>query len=442
MSGRSTFVCFLSTIFLASLASSQVIIRERVEVKPQPPSQSILPSVQTVTKSLRLEATWTGSTGGNLSVLHGIGDPLDISYGCRFPLQQGTSGIDFTIPAASAGTYLLQLRPSSGLFTTIRLRIYLDEQLVREQSATNLVNFDVTYTTPYASFFAFDLWSEIFFEESTSLMVVGQTPRGCTSTQWDAAEHPVTVSIVSGAEYVNFRNIYTRARLGSSITRVARDLDSVALAADGALPDSAGAMVVVRAESNGLVVLDTVRVKPYYFRVSAEPSSVKVGEEAQIIIEAVDAQGNRRGRVVSPVARIGIADSVAYGTLEYNESMADTLEGIETVYGGVKFLANEKAPRDSVVVRLFAEKTDEGSSEWPVPPELYPFDARDTVKGSAVVVVKRGIVLDHFALTLEKDTLAFTETSKIFVQAKDVDDRDIEFDADALLKLSVETNED
>jgi hypothetical protein len=45
--------------------------------------------------------------------------------------------------------------------------------------------------------------------------------------------------------------------------------------------------------------------------------------------------------------------------------------------------------------------------------------------GVAQLMVKKKVTLDHFKVTLEKDTIAFTETSKIFVQAKDANDADI-----------------
>jgi hypothetical protein len=50
--------------------------------------------------------------------------------------------------------------------------------------------------------------------------------------------------------------------------------------------------------------------------------------------------------------------------------------------------------------------------------------------------------LDHFAVRFEKDTLAFTESAKIFVQAKDQDNNDIELEADRLLKLSITANDE
>lgn len=51
-------------------------------------------------------------------------------------------------------------------------------------------------------------------------------------------------------------------------------------------------------------------------------------------------------------------------------------------------------------------------------------------------------VLDHFKVTFEKDTVAFTESAKIFVQAKDKDNNDIELAADKLVKLSITANDE
>ena len=60
--------------------------------------------------------------------------------------------------------------------------------------------------------------------------------------------------------------------------------------------------------------------------------------------------------------------------------------------------------------------------------------------GAAQVVVKKKEDVDHFKITLEKDTIAFTEASRIFVHAKDANDADIEFDAGKLLTMSVISN--
>ena len=48
--------------------------------------------------------------------------------------------------------------------------------------------------------------------------------------------------------------------------------------------------------------------------------------------------------------------------------------------------------------------------------------------------------MDHFEVRLEPEEIAFTETSKIFVQAKDANDQDIEFDDSEQLLLYLMTN--
>jgi hypothetical protein len=50
--------------------------------------------------------------------------------------------------------------------------------------------------------------------------------------------------------------------------------------------------------------------------------------------------------------------------------------------------------------------------------------------------------LDHFAVRFDKDTVAFTKSARIFVQAKDRDDNDIELEADRLVKFSLTANDE
>lgn len=54
-----------------------------------------------------------------------------------------------------------------------------------------------------------------------------------------------------------------------------------------------------------------------------------------------------------------------------------------------------------------------------------------------VVVVKRQ-ELDHFVVTVDPPTIAFTETARIFVQAKDAENKDVDLSPDALLTFSLE----
>jgi len=66
--------------------------------------------------------------------------------------------------------------------------------------------------------------------------------------------------------------------------------------------------------------------------------------------------------------------------------------------------------------------------------------SRDITKTITITVVRTTPLVDHFAITLEHDEIAYTETSKIFVQAKDANDQDIEFDDSEKLLFYLTTN--
>jgi len=103
-----------------------------------------------------------------------------------------------------------------------------------------------------------------------------------------------------------------------------------------------------------------------------------------------------------------------------------------TVAGGEVFyyVANGVAPEAGAVDVRFRFRL------LTTPPEF-----RDG--GTARVLIRaQRPSLDHFSVTLTPDTIAFTETSRIFVRAKDADSQDVEFDTTALLMLSVTAKEE
>ncbi|HXG38335.1 MAG TPA: hypothetical protein VNL36_06170, partial [Bacteroidota bacterium] len=59
---------------------------------------------------------------------------------------------------------------------------------------------------------------------------------------------------------------------------------------------------------------------------------------------------------------------------------------------------------------------------------------------SVKITLKKN-VLDHFAVRVERDTVAFTETSKIFVQGKDARDNDIDPPADTKVNIVLRVDE-
>ena len=107
MSSRRTFFCSLSLIFVASLASSQVIIREKVEVKPNPAR-----SAQTTAASeLRVESSFDGPvdpTYAHFVYLKGpcdINQVGDISGVLTASALDGFYTIGYTVTSPSGGGF-------------------------------------------------------------------------------------------------------------------------------------------------------------------------------------------------------------------------------------------------------------------------------------------------------------------------------------------------
>lgn len=384
------FVCLAS-----SLVSAQVHIREKIQIKPL---QTVrMQSGPSTTHRLRVDVQWDQPWFGR----------FDTYTPCGLRSDTGTSQISFTIDPAPGGSYphfSLFLNRPAGQTAHVIFELYLDDQLVTRDS-TLYGQFsndwpDASFNTPYFDGFHFALPPDpVFYEEGTMGEVTGFNQCGST-TSWTPSTDIVTLTIVSGSDYVQFWNVadYPRVPMGSSISVLASQLQNYMLAADGTLPDSQGVWVNVKAESNGIEETDSVLVVPYYLQFVFNPDSVQSGGESRIVIKTVDAQGDDHVRLIEPLVSVAIQDSTEYGTLSYNEFgevLADTIDGIQTLliadeFSGVelKFLANEKVPTQTFPVTLFAKKTDEGLSFFPIPPSLYPFPGRDTVKGEGKLVLK------------------------------------------------------
>jgi len=127
---------------------------------------------------------------------------------------------------------------------------------------------------------------------------------------------------------------------------------------------------------------------------------------------------------------IGAASEVIWGKKGEIKGPKKAVPGIQSVAGQSKMIVKEAKPvPDSAPHRLQSsalEAVMKAMSSWCPISEV-------KVKGSP---------LDHFAIRLEKDTIAFTEATRFFVQAKDANDQDVELDLATPLKLSVVTNVD
>jgi len=145
--------------------------------------------------------------------------------------------------------------------------------------------------------------------------------------------------------------------------------------------------------------------------------------------------------------RVFIADNDSMGLLYSEDGQVgpDLFGALQPIY----YVAPDSLSGDSIVVQFFVEPVVSGGAAAAAPVEGPTMGKSSAGARSnafqmlalsgctiAQLVVKTDD-LDHFLVTLEKDTVAFTELSKIFVQAKNADNEDITLDPSTLLKFDL-----
>jgi len=360
--------------------------------------------------------------------------------------RTGTGSITHSISPAPAGIYDLELGNIGQAMMTATIRVYLDNQLVRQETSTE-GSLRLTYSTPYVTGFrlSFPSLRQILYEEGIGANVQGRYDCG-TASSWNPSTDPVTFTIVSGSQYAQFWEVADpffgpRTPKGTTVTTLNSTM--IILAADGRLPDSAGVWVAMTAESNGIVQRDSALIKPYFYSVQVDPVQIESGGESILHIRTVDVNGNEHFRnSQGTLAQVRLADSFSrYGTLWYGYEggeafqVGDTLKDVEASFtvgaSGIqlKFLANEQTPADTTPVVIIVEKTGEGSSTEFIPLEVFPYSGRDSVKGlGRVSLIGRPSEFARFEIALSKDTLNNQDVSNAKLTAVDEDGNEVFID--------------
>jgi hypothetical protein len=295
-----------------------------------------------------------------------------------------------------------------------------------------------------------------------------------------------TATIVSGAQYGALENAATGER-GQTIT----ESDSTFVyrlryIANGAEPESTSVTVGVRITSSDTTMdpVDlTIDVYPFVpppepdcLLLSFSPPQLAPGDTAAMIFRKQKPDGTIEEYPSGQLFFVEIEDGGEFGTLAASFwGSADTGDALLGEMETFTFIAAQGIEGDSAVVHMRAELAEIGGrpSGFPKGTESGSSGANRETRATAMQRVrqermKRGgsgvrtsvtcplsfslpiqnhtDTLHHFALSIipdtlgSKDTLAFTELAKLIVQAKDANDRDIEFDPNALVKFSVESN--
>jgi hypothetical protein len=465
---RGNEVLLFYLVVPAMLFGQGVRIHERVEISPSPsPIQAGVPWQASITGNtdhrIIITASWDKPVEGNIYMKRDFGPSAPCS---ETTLASGISQIAVDTPL-SAGNYqfklficVAQLAPSQACSASFSVMI--DEQQIGRQSWVVYGGSSaiwesigtIGYNSPYVSTFTFKIDRKTMYYEEGNLLRVSAT-NDCRLGTFDLAKDIVQLEIVGGAVYAQFFNFDTWQMAGTSVSGLVSGLQKYSLVANGSKPDPAGSTVSIRASSGSLLYTETVTIVPYYFRVTADTPRVYAGGGTSIKILTVNGAGEIYNRPASPVVRIGLTDNNDYGTLWYGIpdwgvlQEGDTVEGVESMYLSdpsagteVDFLANERQPKDSVVVKFNVEKIDEGSSPNNWSPWVWPHQGIDPITGMGeVTVLRKEEGLDHFALTFERDTICHGENSSFLVAARDAQGRDVDLDKGTLLKFTIDSTQ-
>jgi hypothetical protein len=260
------YVCF----FLPILLQSQVIIRERVEIRPQldtPRVPITKPLLMTINSSvLRLDLSFSGSLQPDYPSNFYISRNACQPGGLIFLRDPGRS---ISVPAlASAYSYGATIWAFAGASATFML--YLDGELLARHDYPNLPAkaryFFPHYQELFESF-TFVTGDTLIAEgEQATFNINGVTNAVCASSVWHP-ELQMTLTIVSGQELGGFID-ENGDTLGTSVIRKGSEMKQIRFYAKPPKPAAGGGttgtgnLVVIEATSKGITRTVQIRIKP------------------------------------------------------------------------------------------------------------------------------------------------------------------------------------
>ncbi len=203
-------------------------------------------------------------------------------------------------------------------------------------------------------------------------------------------------------------------------------------------------------------------VVPGGLQITATPRTLAYGEKATIEVRKLLPNGTTEPLAPEATITYRIVGGAAAGLLQ-NADSTESGDELVSSQSQMLFSAHEEEPQPDSVEVVIQIEVDEGiiisaahgqgqqniqgkANTSTSKPQLSKGSAASSsffgLSGVARVTVKKEEEFDHFKVTLEEDTVAFTEATKIMVKAKDADSQDVAFDTSALLRLSVTQNEE
>ena len=453
-SSRRALVLLMSLLILAGMLHAQIIIKDTIQIKP---NHLPLMATAAVTQPIHFELSWNGGLNGWVDVY--LYEPCGGGDDYKGRWETNSQSLSFSAVGPQAGKYTVNaifFGAQTGI-SNLTLTVF-DEGLPTKEIPFPIGSTFVEYNTPYYSGFRFYDNSngrdeDIVYEDFTGMSLVNEY--NCNGTRWMPSGNPlVTYTITQGSEYASLAEYFSRTIYGNAYTASYQDGAPIVVA-NGIRPaGNDGALVEVTAQSGDVIATRRFRVRPYYYRIVPESLTIKTGEETIIALSLVNWYGGEHNRGVAAATELILEDTADVGTLRFEKEdgeilqTSDTLANIDVPVspyfrGSVKFIGNAIALTDTLSVKIKARKSGEGNWIWIQRPRQAPYEGATATTGEGELRIIPGEAqFDHFEVKVERDTVAFTESAKIFVQAKDASDQNVELAADKLVTLSVTTNTD
>lgn len=393
---KGALIIFISFFSLFDLFP-QVIIKEKVEIKPEESLNNSLLTEHTIIFNLQWDRPSVQAA------IVGVTIPCQ-SAGADW--QFGGS-ISLTIENARAGLYWFQPRVNQNPFDTTNFyyQLYFDGLIVRDDSAVliggfsggSYPHFNVQYTPPLISEYSFNLPSnELCYREFGELII--NTSNDCaTGVSWNSTG-PVNLSITSGQEFASFYHYDFSGGffpiiepLGDNIEITLAELADISLEQDS-LFNGSNVKVNIQAEWAGVIKTDSATAYPASeYVVSAESYGVEeinTGEEVFMelnvlsdlncnfclpLYETYNAEiikGGEYGSLIDPVTGESVQSLTGIEQFTFGPGMPCGVAALDYIADGIS-----ADMEDSIIIRISTSD-----------PQIQPTDKLFLIQPSPVFV--------------------------------------------------------
>jgi hypothetical protein len=387
-------IFILVLILISQTAHAQVVIKEKVEIKPQvmlsnSSPQSIIQHVFTY------KLTWEPSEyhRGNIRIITCNDDTLNSGW--------STSGVTtITFTANGRHHYLFEEQSWSygswgtGFLPGRLLQVFVDG--VEKYHPQDVLG---TYDGVAGSF-NLNIDGEICTLYEPGLSIGNIQWAECNGPNWYNTD-PVGLQITQGSEYASLHNIATGMDLGSTATLNNKDeIANIILKANESAPSvTTSQLVKLEANINGVVVTSETVYYPDIFEIITDvyPSEITTGEEAYIDINLYNycAPASDETKINLEIIK---GHELASLINPYTDERSDTLTNLGHWWGYMyaRVIADGKSSNetDTVIVKVSTTDPNIVPKEVPIyiiPPLIYVYTVPEVLLASdtAEVIIKK-----------------------------------------------------